>query len=181
MAQVGLSRTIVSKAVETSSAAFELDPAGAGQISRALNALLADSFALYLKTKYFHWRAGSLPSGAEELSNQLEFGEHADDLFASTDDLAARVRAIGGRSSPLGDIGQLRRIRDGERRFARRSDMLSELTEDNEALMEAIRDTRGLCERHNDILSLALLETLVDQTERRSHFLLEMSRESDGE
>ena len=181
MAQVGLSRTIVSKAVETSPAAsaMEFDPAGAAQISRALNALLADSFALYLKTKYFHWRAGSLPSGAEELSNHLEFGEHADELFAATDHLAARVRAIGGRSSPLGDIGQLRRIRDGERRFVRPSDMLSELTEDNEALMQAIRDARGLCERHNDVGTLNLLDTLTDQTERRGLFLAEMSRDNE--
>jgi len=181
MAQVGLSRTIVSKAIETSPAdgAMGLDPAGAAQISRALNALLADSFALYLKTKNFHWRAGSLPSGAEELSNQLEFGEHADELFASADDLAARVRAIGGRKLPLGEIGQLRRVRDGERRFVRPPEMLGELIADNDALMQAIRDARGLCERHKDIATLGLLETLTDQTERRSGFLLEMSR--DGE
>jgi starvation-inducible DNA-binding protein len=182
MAQVGHSSAIRSSTPETPPAdgTVAFDPAGIAEISRVLNALLADSFALYLKTKNFHWRASGPHFAVYPIAYHLEFGEHADELFASTDELAARVRAIGGRKLPLGEIGQLRRVRDSEKRFVQPSEMLGEMIDDNEALMQALRDAHGLCERYKDTASVSLLETFMDQTERRSWFLLEISREADG-
>ena len=178
MAQVELSRTIKSKGLDSSSVA-EFDASGVGEISRALNAILADSFALYLKTKNFHWQVGGPRFRSYQISYRLEFDEHAEQLFAATDRLADRVRAIGGRKPALTEVGQLRRVRDHERTFVQPTDMVSELIDDNKAMAQALAETRGLCERYKDANSTDLLDTLIDQTEHRSWFLLEMSQ--DGE
>ena len=179
MAQVELSRTIKSNPVETSSDAAGLEPAGAAEISRTLNALLADSFALYLKTKNFHWQVGGPRFRSYQISYHLEFDEHAEQLFAATDALADRVRALGGRRLSLSEAGKLRCVRDNERPFVQPADMLVELMDDNKAMTHALQETRGLCDRHKDAESAQLLETLIDQAEHRSWFLFEMSGESE--
>ncbi|HUO94558.1 MAG TPA: DNA starvation/stationary phase protection protein [Rhizomicrobium sp.] len=178
MAQVEVSRTIKSKGLDASPVS-EFDSAGIGEISRALNALLADSFALYLKTKNFHWQVGGPRFRSYQISYRLEFDEHAEQLFAATDDLADRLHAIGGRKPALTDIGHLRRVRDHERTFVQPTDMLSELIDDNKAMAGALTEARGLCERYKDAATMDLLDTLIDQTEHRTWFLLDMSR--DGE
>ena len=179
MAQVEISRTIKSKGVDASPVA-EFDSAGVVAISRALNAILADSFALYLKTKNFHWQVGGPRFRSYQISYRLEFDEHAEQLFAATDRLADRVHAIGGRKPALTDVGQLRRVRDHERTFVQPTDMLCELIDDNKAMAQALTETRGLCERYKDANTTALLDTLIDQTEHRSWFLVAMSNDDDA-
>ena len=179
MAQVELSRTIRSNGLDTSPDATGLDPAGLAEISRTLNALLADSFALYLKTKNFHWQVGGPRFRSYQISYHLEFDEHAEQLFTATDELAERVRAMGGRKLSLSDVGQLRRVQDNERPYFQPSDMLVELMDDNKAMTHALQDARGLCDRHKDADTIPLLESLIDQAEHRSWFLFEMSREDE--
>ncbi|HTW36028.1 MAG TPA: DNA starvation/stationary phase protection protein [Rhizomicrobium sp.] len=179
MAQVELSRTIRSTALESAPEPAGLDPVGVAEISRALNALLADSFALYLKTKNFHWQVGGPRFRSYQISYHLEFDEHAEQLFAATDALAERVRAMGGRRLSLSEVGQLRCVRDNERPFVQPTDMLVELMDDNKAMIQALQDARRLCDRHKDAESIRLLESLVDQAEHRSWFLFEMSREGE--
>jgi starvation-inducible DNA-binding protein len=146
-------------------------------ISRALNALLADSFALYLKTKNFHWHV----IGPHFRPYHLLFDEHAEELFASTDELADRVRDISGPATLAArEVNELRRVKDKGRSFVRPDDMLTELIDDNDAMANAMRDARGLCERYEDTASTGLLENLIAQTERRRWFLFEMSREDDA-
>jgi starvation-inducible DNA-binding protein len=148
------------------------DRGAAPAIAKALNALLADSFALYLKTKNFHWHV----IGPHFRPYHLLFDEHAEELSASTEELAERVRAMGAR--PAG-AEELRRIRDGKRPSIRSQDMLSELMEDNEAMAEEVRKVRGLCERHADAASTSLLQSLLGQTERRREFLCDLRREQE--
>lgn len=179
MAQVELSRTIRSNSVDTSPDSAGVDPVGAAEISRTLNALLADSFALYLKTKNFHWQVGGPRFRSYQISYHLEFDEHAEQLFEATDDLANRVRALGGRKLSLSEIGQLRRVRDNERPYVQPTDMLVELMDDNKAMIHALQEARGLCDRYKDTDTIRLLETLLDQAEHRSWFLFEMSREGE--
>ena len=143
-------------------------------IAKALNALLADSFALYLKTKNFHWHV----VGPHFRPYHLLFDEHAEELFAATDELAARVREMG-TSPARTEISPLRRVRDRERPSIRPQDMLSELLEDNEAMANSMREVRGLCERHADAATTNLLVSLLDQTERRRGFLCEMREEAE--
>jgi starvation-inducible DNA-binding protein len=179
MAQVELSRTIRSNGLDTSPDAAGLDPAGIAEISRTLNALLADSFALYLKTKNFHWQVGGPRFRSYQISYHLEFDEHAEQLFQATDALADRVRAMGGRKLSLSEVGQLRRVQDNERPFIQPTDMLVELMDDNKAMTHALQDARGLCDRYKDAQSIQLLEALVDQAEHRSWFLFEMRDEGE--
>jgi starvation-inducible DNA-binding protein len=179
MAQVELSRTIRSKTLDNASGVKEFDAAGTMEISRALNALLADSFALYLKTKNFHWQVGGPRFRSYQMSYRLEFDEHAEQLFAATDLLVERVRAIGGRKLSLTDVGQLRRVRDHDRTYVQPTDMLAELTDDNKAMGEALHATRGLCERYRDTSTVDLLDTLIDQTEHRSWFLGAISEDEE--
>jgi starvation-inducible DNA-binding protein len=177
MAQVELSRTIRSNGSDTARDPAGLDPVGAAEISRSLNALLADSFALYLKTKNFHWQVGGPRFRSYQMSYRLEFDEHAEQLFAATDALAERVRDIGGRKLSLSEVGQLRSVQDNERPYVQPTDMLVELVDDNKAMTQALQDARDLCDRHKDATSIQLLEALIDQAEHRSWFLLEMSQE----
>ena len=181
MAQVELSRTIKNTGLETSrdTAGTDLDPAGVADISRTLNALLADSFALYLKTKNFHWQVGGPRFRSYQISYHLEFDEHAEQLFEATDDLADRVRAIGGRKLSLSDVGQLRRVRDNQTPYVQPTEMLVELMDDNKAMTHALQEARGLCDRYKDAQSIQLLEALIDQAEHRSWFLFEMSHEGE--
>lgn len=142
-------------------------------VSAALNALLADVFALYLKTKNFHWHA----SGPHFREYHKLFDKQGEQLLAMTDPLAERVRKIGGMTiRSIGQIHNLQRIEDNDADFAEPEDMLAELCEDNKTLAARLREAHGLCEEHRDIASCSLIETWIDETEERTWFLFESSR-----
>jgi starvation-inducible DNA-binding protein len=145
-------------------------------ISGALNALLADVFALYLKTKNFHWHV----SGPHFRDYHLMFDEQGDQIFAMTDDIAERVRKIGGTTiRSIGNIARLQRIPDNDADFVDPQDMLAELRSDNQALITSLRETHALADEENDVATASLIENWIDQTERRVWFLYEASRRGD--
>jgi starvation-inducible DNA-binding protein len=142
-------------------------------ISGALNILLADMFGLYLKTKNFHWHM----SGPHFRDYHLLLDEHADQIFATTDALAERVRKIGGTTlRSIGHVGRLQRVLDNDADFVTPLDMLAELRDDNVQLTANLRETHGLCDEHGDVASASLLETWIDEAERRTWFLFEATR-----
>jgi starvation-inducible DNA-binding protein len=142
-------------------------------ISGALNILLADMFGLYLKTKNFHWHM----SGPHFRDYHLLLDEHAQQIFATTDALAERVRKIGGTTlRSVGHVGRLQRVLDNDADFVTPLDMLAELRDDNQQLAASLRETHGLCDEHGDVASASLLETWIDEAERRTWFLFEATR-----
>jgi starvation-inducible DNA-binding protein len=155
----------------------DLTPAATKEISGALNAILADVFALYLKTKNFHWHM----SGPHFRDYHLLLDEHADQLYAMTDPIAERVRKIGGLTlRSISQIGKLQRIQDNNAEFVEPSDMLAELREDNKTLAASLRETHNVCEEHRDLATASLIEVWIDETERRTWFLYESSRRGDS-
>ncbi len=143
-------------------------------ISGALTALLADVFALYLKTKNFHWHM----SGPHFRDYHLLLDEHADQIFAMTDDVAERARKIGGTTlRSIGHIARLQRIPDNDADYVTPEDMLSELREDNRKLLTELREVHGLCDDEDDVATASLIETWIDETERRVWFLFETTRQ----
>src|SRR5438067_4594989 len=145
-------------------------------ISAALNALLADMFALYLKTKNFHWHV----SGAHFRDYHLLLDEQADQIFAITDPIAERVRKIGGRTlHSVGQIARLQRLIDNDADYVTPLDMLAELREDNKQLVNEMRRTHALCDEHDDVATASLLEVWIDEAERRTWFLFEASRSTE--
>ena len=151
----------------------DLAPEAVKNLSAALNVLLADTFSLYLKTKNFHWHM----SGPHFRDYHLLLDEHAEQIFAMTDDIAERVRKIGGTTlRSIGHIARLQRIRDNDAEFVTPEDMLSELREDELALVLHMRETHGLCDEAGDIATASLLETWIDQAQRRNWFLFEATR-----
>src|SRR5256886_14183997 len=143
------------------------------EISGALNILLADMFALYLKTKNFHWHV----SGPHFRDYHLLLDEQAEQIFAATDDIAERVRKIGGTTlRSIGHIGRLQRVLDNEADFVTPLDMLAELRDDNKQLAANLRETHDLCDEHGDVATASLLEVWIDEAERRVWFLFEASR-----
>jgi starvation-inducible DNA-binding protein len=146
-------------------------------ISGALNTLLADVFVLYLKTKNFHWHM----SGPHFRDYHLLLDEHGDQIFAMTDDIAERVRKIGGTTlRSIGHIGRLQRLLDNNADYVTSRDMLSELRDDNKQLAASMRETHELCDRHGDVATASLLETWIDETERRVWFLFEATRHDES-
>src|SRR5271169_2873119 len=144
-------------------------------ISGALNVLLADMFALYVKTKNFHWHV----SGPHFRDYHLLLDEQAEQIFATTDAIAERVRKIGGTTlRSTGHIGRLQRILDNDADFVTPSDMLAELRGDNKQLTASLRETHDLCDEHGDVASASLLENWIDEAERRTWFLFESTRRS---
>jgi starvation-inducible DNA-binding protein len=144
-------------------------------ISGALNALLADVFALYLKTKNFHWHM----SGPHFRDYHLLLDEHADQIFAMTDAIAERVRKIGGPTiRSIGHVARLQRLSDNDADYVDTLDMLSELREDNRALLASMREAHDLCDEEADVATASLLEVWIDETERRIWFLFEVTRTS---
>jgi starvation-inducible DNA-binding protein len=142
-------------------------------ISGALNKLLADVFALYLKSKNFHWHM----SGPHFRDYHLLLDEHGDELFAMTDPIAERVRKVGGATlRSIGQIGRLQRVLDNDANYVTPPDMLAELRDDNKQLVANMRETHSLCEERGDVASASLLETWIDEAERRTWFLFEASR-----
>ena len=146
-------------------------------IAGALNALLADMFALYVKTKNFHWHV----SGPHFRDYHLLLDEQGEQIFATTDDIAERVRKIGGTTvRSIGHIARLQRILDNDADFVTPLDMLAELREDNKQLVASLRETHDVCDEHGDVASASLLENWIDEAERRTWFLFEATR-SHGE
>lgn len=149
-------------------------PAGAtAALSGALNAVLADAFALYLKTKNFHWHV----SGPHFRDFHMLLDEQAAQVLAMTDGIAERVRKIGGGTiRSIGHIGKLQRLKNNDESFVPPGDMLRELMEDNKALAAAMRDAHDLCGEHRDLASASLLENWIDEAEKRVWFLFEAGR-----
>ena len=142
-------------------------------LSGALTALLADMFALYVKTKNFHWHV----SGPHFRDYHLLFDEQAAQIFATTDDIAERVRKIGGTTlRSIGHIARLQRVLDNDAEFVTPDDMLAELRDDNKELTQRMREVHGLCDEHGDVASASLLENWIDEAERRTWFLFEAGR-----
>ena len=142
-------------------------------LAGALNILLADMFELYLKTKNFHWHV----SGPHFRDFHLLLDEQAEQIFATTDDMAERVRKIGGTTvRSIGHVSRLQRIKDNNADFVTPMDMLAELRDDNKELVARMRETHGLCDEHGDVSTASLLETWIDEAERRSWFLFEATR-----
>jgi starvation-inducible DNA-binding protein len=146
-------------------------------ISAALNALLADVFALYLKTKNFHWHV----SGPHFRDYHLLLDEQADQIFGTTDPIAERVRKIGGRTlHSIGQIARVQRLLDNDSDYVTPLDMLAELREDNKQLANEMRRTHALCDEHDDVATASLLEVWIDEAERRTWFLFEASRSGES-
>ena len=142
-------------------------------IAGALNALLADTFALYVKTKNFHWHV----SGPHFRDYHLLLDEQGDQIFATTDAIAERVRKLGGTTlRSTGHICRLQRVLDNDADFVTPLDMLAELRDDNKQLVANLRETHGLCDEHGDVASASLLENWIDEAERRAWFLFEATR-----
>jgi starvation-inducible DNA-binding protein len=152
----------------------DLDHEGVTEISQELRRLLADVFGLYMKTKNFHWHM----SGKHFRDYHLLLDEHADQIFAMTDDIAERARKIGGTTlHSIGEIAKYQRLKDNSEEFVAPKEMLSELLDDNQKLAKFFRAAHEVCEKHNDIATASLIEVWVDQTERRSWFLFETVQE----
>jgi len=146
-------------------------------ISAALNVLLADIFALYLKTKNFHWHV----SGPHFRDYHLLLDEQADQIFATTDAIAERVRKLGGTTlRSIGHVAQLQRLADNDSDYVAALDMLTELRDDNLQLAEHMREAHSTCEAHGDVASASFLEVWIDEAERRVWFLFETSRSDIG-
>src|SRR6266446_1653196 len=144
------------------------------EISSALRELLADVFALYLKTKNFHWHM----SGRHFRDYHLLLDEHAEQIFAMTDDIAERARKIGGSTlRSISDISRHQSLKDNNEEFVAPRDMLVELRADNQQLTRELRSTHELCEKHDDVATASLIENWIDETERRAWFLSEIVAE----
>jgi starvation-inducible DNA-binding protein len=146
-------------------------------ISAALNGLLADVFALYVKTKNFHWHM----SGSHFRDYHLLLDEQSDQIFAMTDPIAERARKIGGTTiRSIGQIARTKRIGDNDAEYVEPQDMLAELREDNLALTSAMREVHNTCDEYGDVATASLLEVWIDETERRTWFLYESSHRRPG-
>ena len=153
----------------------DLKPAATKDIAGAMNAILADVFALYLKTKNFHWHM----SGPHFRDYHLLLDEQADQLFAMTDAIAERVRKIGGSTlKSIGHISRIQRVLDNDVDYVEPQDMLAEVREDNKELTARLREAHNVCEEHRDIATASLIEVWIDETERRTWFLYEAARQS---
>ena len=155
----------------------DLSSTATKDISAAMNGLLADVFALYVKTKNFHWHL----SGPHFRDYHLLFDEQADQIFAMTDPIAERVRKVGGSTlRSIGHVARMQRVMDNDAEYVEPSDMLAELREDNKALAGRLREAHNVCEEHRDIATASLIEVWIDETERRTWFLYEAGRRGDS-
>ena len=154
----------------------ELKPKETKDVAVAMNAILADVFALYLKTKNFHWHM----SGPHFRDYHVMLDEQADQLFEMTDPMAERIRKVGGTTlRSIGHISALQSIKDNDEAHVSPADMLAELRDDNQALGGSLRDVHEVCDEQRDIASASLIENWIDETERRTWFLFEASRPAD--
>jgi starvation-inducible DNA-binding protein len=151
----------------------DLSSEGVEAISKALRELLADVFALYMKTKNFHWHM----SGSHFRDYHLLLDEHSDQIFAMTDAIAERARKIGGVTlHSIGEIASHQTLKDNDAEFVAPGEMLEELCADNQALTRSMRQKHEICETHGDVATTSLIETWIDETERRTWFLFETLR-----
>jgi starvation-inducible DNA-binding protein len=147
---------------------------GVAEITAELRPLLADTFALYVKTKNFHWHM----MGRHFRDYHLLLDEHADQVFAMTDDIAERARKLGGSTlHSISDIAKHQRLKDNNKESVGPLDMLREIHSDNRELTRFLRTTHEVCEKHNDVATASLIENWIDQTERRAWFLWEIVNE----
>jgi starvation-inducible DNA-binding protein len=153
----------------------DLPNESAQAVAKVLNGLLADAFALYLKTKNFHWHV----SGPHFRDYHVMLDEQAAQIYATTDPLAERVRKIGGKTlRSIGDIAKHQSLADNDDDYVAPRDMLLELMDDNKKVAEAMRAAHKVCDDHEDVATASLLEVYIDETERRTWFLFEASRET---
>jgi starvation-inducible DNA-binding protein len=154
----------------------DLTAAGIAAVSKAITEILADSFALYVKTKNFHWHV----SGPHFRDYHLLLDEQAGQIFATTDELAERIRKIGGTTlRSIGQIADLTSIADNNEEYVAPGDMLRELLDDHKAVIAKMRSAHELCDKHDDVATASKLEEFIDGAERRCWFLFEMSRSAD--
>lgn len=164
------SKTRIAPALDTPT---DLAPDAVETISATLNALLADAFALYLKTKNFHWHV----SGRHFRDYHLLLDEQAAQILATTDELAERVRKVGGTTlRSIGHVARLQTIEDNDEGYVPPREMLRELMDDNKHVAAAMRKAHKIVDDLDDVASASLLENFIDQTERRTWFLFEASR-----
>ena len=155
----------------------DLGAAAVTDISAVMNGILADVFALYLKTKNFHWHM----SGPHFRDYHLMLDEQADQLFAMTDPMAVCIRKLGGLTlRSIGHIARTQRILDNDAEYVEPSDMLAELCDDNKVLASGLREAHSVCDEHNDVSTASLIEVWLDEAGRRTWFLFESSRTHDS-
>ena len=151
----------------------DLTPSATKDIAGAMNAILADVFALYVKTKNFHWHM----SGPHFRDYHLLLDEHSDQLLAMTDPIAERIRKVGGPTlKSIGHISRTQRVADNDADYVEPLDMLAELADDNKTLAARLREAHNVCDEHRDIATASLIEVWIDETERRTWFLFEATR-----
>jgi len=149
----------------------DLTSAATKDIAGSMNAILADVFALYVKTKNFHWHM----SGPHFRDYHLLLDEHADQLFAMTDPIAERVRKINGLTlRSIGDISRTQRVLDNDAEYVEPMDMIAELADDNKVLAARLREAHNVCDEHRDVATASLIEVWIDEAERRTWFLSEI-------
>src|SRR5713101_1515250 len=166
-------KNIMKTSGATELAATGLSREGVEEISAALQGLLADVFALYLKTKSFHWHM----SGRHFRDYHLLLDEQGDQLFAMTDPIAERIRKIGGLTiKSIGHIARLQRVLDNDADYVDPSAMIAELADDNKTLAARLREAHNVCDEHRDVATASLIEVWIDETERRTWFLFETTR-----
>jgi starvation-inducible DNA-binding protein len=174
---MGTEELLIIRNAENLSTPSDLGSDAVRDVSAALNALLADMFALYLKTKNFHWHI----SGPHFRDFHLLLDEQADQIFATTDPIAERVRKIGGTTlRSIGQIAAQKRLLDNDAEFVTPLDMLAELREDNKQVTAEMRRTHALCDEHGDVATASLIEVWIDEAERRTWFLFEATRRAEG-
>src|SRR5258708_1975987 len=165
----------VSDHIGTVEGATDLSGDAAAAISGVLRQVLADVFALYMKTKNFHWHM----SGRHFRDYHLLLDEHAEQIFAMTDDIAERARKIGaGTLRSISDISRHQRLKDNNEEFVAPEDMLAGLHSDNQQFTRSLRFAHEICDKHKDVATTSLIEVWIDQTERRTWFLAEVARTS---
>jgi len=166
--------TTHSAIAKASESRVDLDQEAVAEITSVLRPLLADVFSLYLKTKNFHWHM----TGRHFRDYHLLLDEHADQIFAMTDEIAERARKIGGTTlHSIGDIARHQRLKDSDGEGISPQKMLLDLRDDNSQLTRFLRAAHEVCERYNDVATTSLIETWIDQTERRTWFLTEIVSE----
>jgi len=152
----------------------DIDAKAVTDITGGLNALLADVFRMYVKTKNFHWHM----SGRHFRDYHLLLDQHAEQIFAMTDDVAERARKLGGTSlRSIGDIARHQRIKDNDSDSVAPADMLTELCADNQLLTRSLRATHEVCDKYDDVATASLIENWIDETERRVWFLSEIAED----
>src|SRR5438874_995617 len=155
----------------------DLTRSASKDIAGAMNAILADVFALYLKTKNFHWHM----SGPHFRDYHLLLDEQAEQLFAMTDPIAERIRKIGGLAlRSIGHISRTQRVLDNDAEYVEPLDMIAELADDNKTMAARLREAHNVCDKHRDVATASLIEVWIDETERRAWFLFETTRRKNG-